>query len=60
MISIYKKCQLPFINLNLRDKIIVIDEGKIVGLGKHEELQKSCPAYKTMVELQKLDEQKGE
>ena len=25
MISIYKKCQLPFINLNLRDKIIVID-----------------------------------
>lgn len=28
------------------DKIIVLDEGKIVGIGKHKELLKSCPVYK--------------
>ena len=28
------------------DKIIVLDEGKIVGMGKHKELLKSCEIYK--------------
>ena len=28
------------------DKIIVLDEGKIVGMGKHKELLKSCEVYK--------------
>ncbi|MCH5171908.1 MAG: ABC transporter ATP-binding protein, partial [Erysipelotrichales bacterium] len=28
------------------DKIIVLDDGKIVGLGKHEELLKNCAVYK--------------
>lgn len=28
------------------DKIIVIDEGEIVGIGKHEKLMESCEAYK--------------
>lgn len=27
------------------DKIIVLDEGRIVGIGKHEELLKSCDVY---------------
>ncbi len=27
------------------DKVIVMDEGKIVGEGKHEELLKGCEAY---------------
>ena len=27
------------------DKIIVLDEGKMVGMGTHEELLKSCPVY---------------
>jgi ATP-binding cassette subfamily B protein len=27
------------------DKIIVLDDGKIVGMGKHKELLKSCPVY---------------
>ena len=28
------------------DKIIVLDEGKIVGIGKHSELMKDCDVYK--------------
>ncbi|MBU5455527.1 ABC transporter ATP-binding protein [Caproiciproducens sp. MSJ-32] len=28
------------------DKIIVLDEGKIVGIGKHKELLKTCEVYK--------------
>lgn len=28
------------------DKIIVLDEGKIVGMGKHDELMKNCDVYK--------------
>ena len=28
------------------DKILVLDEGKIVGAGKHEELLANCPVYK--------------
>ena len=28
------------------DKIIVLDDGKIVGIGKHEELMRNCEVYK--------------
>ena len=28
------------------DKIIVLDEGKIVGMGKHKELLENCEVYK--------------
>jgi ATP-binding cassette subfamily B protein len=38
------------------DKIIFIDDGEIVAVGTHTELLTTCPAYKTMVELQKLDD----
>ena len=41
------------------DKIIFIDDGKIVAIGKHDELIATCPDYNTMVELQKLEEEKG-
>jgi len=34
------------------DKIMVIESGKIIGSGPHEELIKTCPTYKTMVDLQ--------
>ncbi|UTY65748.1 ABC transporter ATP-binding protein [Bacillus velezensis] len=34
----------------LADRIIVMDNGEIVGIGKHEELLKTCPLYKKMDE----------
>ncbi len=37
------------------DKIIFIDDGKIVAVGTHEQLCRTCPAYHNMVELQRLD-----
>lgn len=40
------------------DKIIYIDDGKIGAVGTHEELLATCPDYKTMVELQKLEEER--
>ena len=42
------------------DKIIFIDDGRIVAVGTHEELLNGCHAYKTMVELQRLDDQNTE
>lgn len=38
------------------DKIIVLDEGKVVGEGKHEELLKSCSVYKEIA-LSQLSEE---
>lgn len=38
------------------DKIIFVDDGRIVAVGSHEQLCNTCPEYKTMVDLQKLDE----
>ena len=40
------------------DKIILLDEGKVVDVGTHQELVARCHEYKVMVELQKLDEEK--
>lgn len=34
------------------DQIIVLDDGKIVGIGKHEELMKTCDVYKGIVTSQ--------
>jgi len=28
------------------DQIVVLDEGKVVGIGKHKELLESCEVYK--------------
>lgn len=38
------------------DKIIVLDEGRVVGEGKHEELLKSCSVYKEIA-LSQLSEE---
>lgn len=39
------------------DKILFIEEGELVASGTHEELYADCPAYRKMVELQKLEEE---
>lgn len=41
------------------DKILFIDEGKMIAIGKHEELIETCEEYRKMVELQKLEEEGG-
>ncbi len=38
------------------DKIVFVDDGKVLAVGRHEELLQSSPEYRTMVELQKLDD----
>ena len=42
------------------DKIIMVEDGRIEAVGTHEALYRSCPSYRTMVELQKLEEEGGE
>ncbi len=37
------------------DKILVLDEGKVVGYDSHKELIKTCPVYQKMVYLQELE-----
>lgn len=38
------------------DKIIFIDNGKVVATGSHDKLYQSCEEYRNMVDLQKLDD----
>jgi len=45
-------------SLSHADQILVLDEGRLVGLGKHEELLKTCNIYKAIYESQ--FEQKSE
>ena len=40
------------------DKIVFVDDGRVIAVGSHTELLKTCPEYATMVELQKLEEEK--
>ena len=42
------------------DKILFIDQGRLVAVGAHEELYETCPDYRKMVDLQKLDEEGAE
>lgn len=39
-------------SLLFADKIILLDDGKAVGMGSHEELLASCPLYKEIYETQ--------
>jgi ATP-binding cassette subfamily B protein len=34
------------------DRIIVLDEGRVVGVGKHDELMKTCEPYREIVDSQ--------
>lgn len=42
------------------DKVLYLDNGKVLGFDTHERLVETCPDYKNMVELQKLEEEKEE
>ena len=42
------------------DKIIFIEDGRVNSVGTHEELYRENLEYRKMVELQKLDEERGE
>ena len=39
------------------DKIIVMNEGKVVGIGKHQELLKTCPTYLEIAKSQLSEEE---
>ena len=41
------------------DKIIFLDDGKIEAVGLHDELYTSCPKYRRMVDLQRLEDEAG-
>ena len=39
------------------DRIIFLEDGAVAAIGPHAELYETCPAYRHMVELQKLEEE---
>ncbi len=41
------------------DKIVFIDDGRVVAVGKHSQLYADVPEYRKMVDLQKLEEEGG-
>ena len=41
------------------DKIIFVDDGRVIAVGSHDELLKTSSEYRKTVELQKLDEERG-
>ena len=41
------------------DKILFMDEGKVVGFDTHQNLYNALEEYRNMVELQRLEEEKG-
>ena len=41
------------------DKILFLDQGKVVAVGRHEDLYETCAEYRKMVDLQKLEEEGG-
>ena len=41
------------------DKILFLENGRLEAVGPHEKLYETCPAYRKMVDLQKLEEEGG-
>ena len=41
------------------DKIIVLDEGKVVGMGTHDQLMRTCPVYQEIARSQLSPEELG-
>lgn len=42
------------------DKLVYVDDGRIVDVGTHKELYDRCAEYRNMVELQRLEEERKE
>ena len=42
------------------DKIVFIEDGKLIDVGSHKELLERCSKYRKTVELQKLEDEGGE
>ena len=42
------------------DKLLFIEDGRLEAVGSHEQLYASCPAYRKMVDMQRLEEEGGE
>ena len=42
------------------DKILFLENGRLAAVGHHEELYATCPEYRKMVDLQKLEEEGGQ
>jgi len=42
------------------DKVIFLEDGKVTAVGPHELLYGTCPSYRHMVDLQKLEEEAAE
>ncbi|MBR3130677.1 MAG: ABC transporter ATP-binding protein, partial [Clostridia bacterium] len=38
------------------DKLIFVEDGRVIAVGSHDALIETCPAYARMVELQRLEE----
>ena len=41
------------------DKLLYLEDGEITAVGTHDELYETCPGYRKMVDLQKLEEEGG-
>ena len=41
------------------DKVLFIDDGKVVAFDTHDNLINTCEEYKKMVDLQKLEDEIG-
>jgi len=41
-----------FSTVRLADRILVLDEGRVAGLGTHEELMETCEAYRRLYQAQ--------
>lgn len=42
------------------DKIVFVEDGRVIAVGSHEALLSACPAYGRMVELQRLEDEAKE
>ena len=41
------------------DKLLYLEDGRLAAVGKHEQLYATCPGYRKMVDLQRLEEEGG-